>query len=144
MTSALWAAMKASERVLPTVSAMQSPAAMAPAALIPNPWLTGRSLVMRMSKPMPGASFSATILVMCATDCTPSRNMFTMPSSLGSTVAWAPLSSLIPMPLDPALMASKEVIGWNTHDTCPGQNAEIIGASHSSPGWRRRPPPSSP
>ena len=73
MTSAVWAAENAAVRDCPVMLAMHRAVATAPAALIPNPWLTGRSLDMRMSNPTPGARVSATILVMCATAWVPSR-----------------------------------------------------------------------
>ena len=43
MTSAAWAAANAWVRDCPVISAMHSDAAIAPDALMPNPWLTGRS-----------------------------------------------------------------------------------------------------
>lgn len=101
-TSALWAARNTSVLLRPTASAMHSPAARAPAALIPNPWLTGRSFSIVMSNPRPGARSCATMRVMWAIDLTPSIVTVTTSSSLGSTVAVAPLSSLMPMPLEPA------------------------------------------
>ena len=61
---------------------------------------------MRMSNPLPGARFSAVILVMCAMACCPSSQMLTVPSSLGSTVARDPRLRRMPTPRDPVHMMS--------------------------------------
>ena len=143
LTSAAWAAANASARDCPVMSAMHIAVAVAPAALMPNPWLTGRSFLMPISNPDPGARICATILVMWAVSTTPSMRMLTTESSRGVTVAVAPLLSLMPIPRDPVLMASNEFTGWKTHETCPGQKADVIASSHSSPESHRRPRPSS-
>lgn len=106
MTSAAWAAANARVRDCPVISAMHSDAAIAPDALMPNPWLTGRSFSMRISSPIPGARSSAAFLVTCAMDWRPSNQMLTALSSLGSTVALEPRFRRIPTPRDPEHMTS--------------------------------------
>ena len=116
-TSDTWAASKAFVRDSPTMLAIAIAAAMEPDALVPKPWLIGRSFSMVMSKPLPGASICATVRVIIAAETEPSMRMFTTSSSLSSTVATEPRLSLIPIPLDPVLRAWSVFMGSNTQET---------------------------
>ena len=83
------------------MSATQREAAIAPAALIPKPWLTGSPFLISMSNPRPPDTPSTAARVTGALDKTPSITILTSPSSLSSARALAPRPSLTPIPRDP-------------------------------------------